>query len=82
MLKLDKSLSIAQQILKKLVFTLGKQQGTSKQALELLLEKGIETYIYHREEEYITYHPKLFLFEGQKHTRVIIGSSNLTRSGL
>ncbi|MBK9959284.1 MAG: Helicase associated domain protein [Chitinophagaceae bacterium] len=81
-LKLDKSLNIAQQNFKKLVFYIGvDNKGTSKQALELLLEKGIETYIYHREEEYITYHPKLFLFEGQKHTRVIIGSSNLTRSG-
>lgn len=81
-LKLDKALNIAQQNFKKLVFYIGvDNKGTSKQALELLLERGIETYIFHREEEYITYHPKLFLFEGQKHTRVIIGSSNLTHSG-
>jgi HKD family nuclease len=81
-LKLAKSLEIARQKFKRLVFYIGvDNKGTSKQALELLLEKGIETYIYHRREDYITYHPKLFLFEGHKHARVIVGSSNLTRSG-
>ena len=56
-------------------------KGTSKEALEKLLENEIETYIYHRDEEYITYHPKLFLFEGEKFSSEIIGSSNLTSSG-
>lgn len=56
-------------------------KGTSKEALELLLKEDIETYIYHKKEKYITYHPKLFLFEGEKLSRVIIGSSNLTNSG-
>ena len=56
-------------------------KGTSKEALEKLLYNEIEIYIYHRDEDYITYHPKLFLFEGEKFSRVIIGSSNLTSSG-
>jgi len=56
-------------------------KGTSKEALEKLLHNEIETYVYHRDEDYITYHPKLFLFEGEKFSRVIIGSSNLTSSG-
>jgi HKD family nuclease len=56
-------------------------KGTSKEALELLVKEDIETYIYHREENYITYHPKLFIFEGHKFSRMIVGSSNLTNSG-
>lgn len=80
--KLLPSLLTAQKKYKKLVFFIGvDNKGTSKQALELLLEKNIETYIFHKDEEQITYHPKLFLFEGGRHSRVIIGSSNLTYSG-
>ena len=56
--------------------------GTSKEALELLLKENIETYIYHDKKEYVTYHPKLYLFEGSRFTRIIIGSSNLTNSGI
>ncbi len=56
-------------------------RGTSKESLELLLKEEIETYIYHHSQEYITFHPKLFLFEGIRFSRVIIGSSNLTSSG-
>ncbi len=80
--KLLPSLLKAQTKYKKLVFFVGvDNKGTSKEALEMLLEKNIETYIYHKNEEHITYHPKLFLFEGERHSRVIIGSSNLTYSG-
>lgn len=80
--KLLKSIEAAKQNYKRLVFFIGvDNKGTSKEALELLVKKDIEAYIYHRQEDYITYHPKLFLFEGITHTRIIIGSSNLTRSG-
>lgn len=57
-------------------------RGTSKEALESLLYQNIDTYIYYDKRNYVTYHPKLFIFEGVKFTRVIIGSSNLTSSGL
>lgn len=57
-------------------------RGTSKEALEALLHQNINTYIYYDKRNYVTYHPKLFIFEGAKFTRVIIGSSNLTSSGL
>ncbi|HAF27805.1 MAG TPA: hypothetical protein DCG75_02045 [Bacteroidales bacterium] len=57
-------------------------RGTSKEALEELIKQNIETYIYHDKREFVTYHPKLFIFEGSKHTRMIIGSSNLTSSGI
>ncbi|EIA08171.1 phospholipase D family protein [Flavobacterium frigoris] len=67
---------------KKITFFVGDDnKGTSKQSLEMLLENNIETYIYHQNEEYVTYHPKLFLFEGKTHSRIIIGSTNLTNSG-
>ncbi|PNQ72281.1 hypothetical protein C1T31_12055 [Hanstruepera neustonica] len=57
-------------------------RGTSKEALESLLEQGVETYIYRDKRKFVTYHPKLFLFEGKKFTRIIIGSSNLTSQGI
>lgn len=57
-------------------------RGTSKEALESLLNQNIDTYIYYDKRNYVTYHPKLFIFEGTTFTRVIIGSSNLTSSGL
>lgn len=52
---------------------------TSKEALETLLELNIETYIYYSDK--FIYHPKIYLFEGESN-RIIIGSSNMTKSGL
>ncbi len=56
------------------------ERVTSKEALELLIEMGVETYIYNS-NRYI-YHPKIYMFEGEMNNRIIIGSSNLTKSGL
>ncbi|WP_320113691.1 Helicase associated domain protein [Draconibacterium orientale] len=55
------------------------EKVTSKEALELLLNLDIETYIYNSNK--FIYHPKLYLFEGERN-RIITGSSNLTKSGL
>lgn len=55
--------------------------ATSKEALEKLLEHGIESYIIYSPNN-IIYHPKIYAFEGDDATRAIIGSSNLTASGL
>ncbi len=80
--KLLKSIEKAKPNYQQLTFFIGvDNKGTSKEALETLLKNNIDTFIYHRPEDYVTYHPKLFLFEGKKHSRVIIGSSNMTRSG-
>lgn len=61
------------------------QYGTSIDGLTILLEtvegKG-EIYIYHDENDYVTFHPKLYLFEGQGTALLIIGSGNLTEGGL
>lgn len=55
--------------------------ATSKEALEKLLEHEIESYVVYSPNN-IIYHPKIYAFEGDDTTRAIIGSSNLTESGL
>lgn len=55
--------------------------GTSKEALELLLNNNIKTYIIYSPNT-ITYHPKIYFFKGEKKSRIIVGSSNLTQGGL
>lgn len=55
--------------------------ATSKEALEQLIEHDIESYIVYSPNN-IIYHPKIYAFEGKEVTRAIIGSSNLTQSGL
>ena len=55
--------------------------GTSKEALEMLIAEGIPTYIVFSSNR-IVYHPKIYTFEGNNKYFVIIGSSNLTTSGL
>lgn len=55
--------------------------ATSKEALEKLLEHEIESYIVYSPNN-IIYHPKIYAFEGDETKRAIIGSSNLTESGL
>ncbi|HAN18209.1 MAG: hypothetical protein A2X13_07505 [Bacteroidetes bacterium GWC2_33_15] len=73
----------AQETYKQIRFFIGvDNKGTSKEALEQLINEKIETYIFHDKRDYVTYHPKLFIFEGSKHSRIIIGSSNLTSSGI
>ncbi|HLD05284.1 MAG TPA: phospholipase D family protein [Candidatus Nanoarchaeia archaeon] len=57
------------------------QKGTSKESLEELLTLDINTYIYFTVTK-IIFHPKIYLFEGEKESKVIIGSSNLTERGL
>lgn len=55
--------------------------GTSKEALEMLIQRNIETYIVYSPNSLI-YHPKIYLFEGRDNSMVILGSSNLTTTGL
>lgn len=56
--------------------------GTSKEALELLLSlDNIQTYIVYSSNR-IVYHPKIYSFEGDNKNMVMVGSSNLTMSGL
>jgi HKD family nuclease len=55
--------------------------ATSKEALELLLENNIDSYVIYSPNN-IIYHPKIYAFEGDEFKRAIVGSSNLTESGL
>lgn len=56
-------------------------EGTSKEALEEILAVNINGYIFYQKEQPV-FHPKIYLFEGAKEFKLIIGSSNLTRGGL
>ena len=69
--------------LKNCTFIVGiDQKGTSKEALEaLLLMDYADVSIIHTTTS-IIFHPKIYIFEGKEQCRVIVGSSNLTSSGL
>lgn len=67
---------------KKITLIVGvDQQGTSMEALKELKDLNVDSYIYHQLEFQI-FHPKIYLFEGDEQTKLIVGSSNLTGSGL
>lgn len=67
---------------KKLTIIVGIDQGgTSKEALEEILSLNIESYIFYQKENPI-FHPKFYLFEGTNDVKIILGSSNLTGTGL
>lgn len=57
------------------------QEGTSKEALEEILNLDIDSYIFYQNESPI-FHPKIYLFEGDQGVKLIVGSSNLTGRGL
>lgn len=58
--------------------------GTSMEGLRTLLEsignRG-EIWIYHN-ENYSTFHPKIYLFKNDSHAEILVGSGNLTEGGL
>lgn len=56
-------------------------QATSKEALESLMELSVPTYIVYSPNA-VVYHPKVYVFQGNTHYEIIVGSSNLTSSGL
>lgn len=57
------------------------QKGTSKEALQLLNNPNIQSYIFFNYGHTI-FHPKIYLFEGDNVFKLLIGSSNLTAQGL
>lgn len=57
------------------------QFGTSKEALEALLQWEVDSYVFYTTQR-IIFHPKIYLFEGEEFVAVIIGSNNLTQTGL
>lgn len=57
------------------------QGGTSKEALNELLNSGFKSYIFYSSSSEI-FHPKIYLFENKSKIEILIGSSNLTTQGL
>lgn len=57
------------------------QKGTSDRALESLIELDVNAFVFYQPSNPI-FHPKMYFFEGGKISTLIIGSSNLTVSGL
>jgi len=56
-------------------------KGTTKEALEALLDLNINAFVFYQSQDTI-FHPKIYLFEGMDKSELIIGSSNLTSKGL
>jgi HKD family nuclease len=79
---LSRHLNIAKKNFKNLNLIVGVDlEGTSKEALNEILGLAINSYIFYQKEQPI-FHPKIYLFEGPKDIKLILGSSNLTRGGL
>lgn len=58
------------------------QHNTTREALELLMQICDEVFVYHDEDEFRTWHPKVYLFRGEQRAVVFVGSANLTLGGL
>lgn len=60
-------------------------QNTTKEGLQALLDLErhgrCETFVYHNEAGSV-FHPKLYLFRNEEEARLIVGSNNITESGL
>jgi hypothetical protein len=57
------------------------QKGTSKEALEELLNSQAKSFVFYNPSS-IIFHPKVYFFEGADKIKLIVGSSNLTSQGL
>ncbi len=79
---LSKHIEPARKNLKIITIVTGvDQKGTSKEALEALLNLEVEVFVFYH-SAFPIFHPKIYLFEGKDKTELIIGSSNLTAQGL
>ncbi len=58
------------------------QKGTSQEALQALMQLKINSYVFFVPLPSPIFHPKIYLFEGNDNSEIIIGSSNLTANGL
>jgi hypothetical protein len=60
-------------------------RNTTREGLQALLDLeqhgSCETFVYHNEASSV-FHPKLYLFRNEEEARLIVGSNNITQSGL
>jgi hypothetical protein len=56
--------------------------GTSQQALKIALAEFDRAYIWHHPNPFTTFHPKIYIFEGDGIGEIYLGSSNMTVGGL
>lgn len=79
--KIISYISDAKASFKNIIWYIGvNDQVTTREALQLLLDHDIETYIFFIEDK--LFHPKVYIFEGEVRNKIIVGSSNLTQPGL
>jgi len=79
---LSDTIEEAKKAFKQLTIIVGiDQEGTSKETLEEILKLNVDSYIFYQTESPI-FHPKIYLFEGDNDVKIILGSNNLTGSGL
>jgi hypothetical protein len=55
--------------------------GTSRDVLEELLRWNCEVFVFHNPIPRATFHPKIYLFEGDTAATLFVGSNNLTDGG-
>ena len=80
--RIKKELIDASKRFMSLKFYLGiVKKGTSREALQFLIDNNIETWIFCTEDQ-IMFHPKIYFLKGKHNYRFITGSSNLTSFGL
>ena len=79
---LNSALKQAKSTYKEIKFVIGIDDNiTTKEVFEGLLNLGIECYTVHTPKD-TTFHPKIYIFEGDRKNRIILGSANMTTNGL
>jgi hypothetical protein len=58
------------------------QRGTSRQALRFALQNFNQVRLWQHPSLLVTFHPKMYLFDGPQHAQLHVGSCNLTVGGL
>lgn len=59
-----------------------RNEITTRQGLDRLLELGCSLYVVDTGAQHVIFHPKIYYARGQHEARTIVGSANLTLSGL
>ena len=64
------------------VFAGIRNEITTRQGLDRLLELGCSLYVVDTGAQHVIFHPKIYYVRGEHEARAIVGSANLTVSGL